>query len=230
MLLACTPVDSTREFNDPFEAQNRAMHEANRELDRLFVRPSSRAYGSAIPKPVQQGLSNFSDNFETPGIMVNNLLQGDIEHLVENSFRFVINSTFGIGGLMDPAQAIGLQGNDADFGQTLHVWGIREGAYLELPVIGPSTERDAFGMVVDTALNPLSYLLPSPEKYAGTATKLASRIGDRDRYSDTVDSILYGSADSYAQARLLYLQNRRFELGQEVESDTFDPYEDPYAP
>jgi len=226
----CTADPGTGAFNDPYEAQNRATHDANSEVDSLVLRPTSKAYGAGIPKPVQQGISNFSDNFETPGVMVNNLLQGDVEHLVENTFRFVINSTIGFAGVLDTAEAFGLHGKSTDFGETLHVWGVKEGAYLELPLYGPSTERDAAGLVVDLVLNPLGFVLPKPEKYLGTITKLASKVGDRGRYSDTVDSILYDSADSYAQSRLLYLQNRRFELGQEALSDTFDPYEDPYGP
>lgn len=228
-MAACTRDPGTAAFNDPFEAQNRAVHDVNAEVDRLLLRPTSQVYESGLPKPVQQGISNFSDNFETPGMMVNNLLQGDVEHLVENTFRFVINTTIGIGGVMDAADAIGMGRTSTDFGETLHVWGVQEGAYLELPFYGPSTERDAAGLLVDLVLDPLGFVLPKPEKYLGTITKLASKVGDRGRYSDTVDSILYESADSYAQARILYLQNRRFELGQEVPSDTFDPYEDPYA-
>jgi phospholipid-binding lipoprotein MlaA len=208
---------------------NRRVHQSNIGLDRNVVGPTAKAYGNVVPEPVQKGLENFSDNFGTPGLMVNNLLQGDVEHLVEHTFRFVINTTFGIGGLLDPAQAIGLAGKDTDFGETLHVWGIKEGAYLELPFLGPSTERDAAGLIVDTALNPLGYVLPAPEKYAGTVAKIATRVGDRNRYGELVDSILYDSADSYAQSRLLYLQNRRFELGDTSQDENFDPYEDPYA-
>lgn len=226
----CASDPGSGAFNDPYEAQNRAVHATNLEVDRLLLRPTSKAYGAGIPKPVQQGISNFADNFATPGVMVNDLLQGDVNHLVENTFRFVINSTIGFAGVFDTADAFGLHGKSTDFGETLHVWGVREGAYLELPFYGPSTERDATGLVVDLVLDPLGFVLPSPEKHLGTLTKLASKVGDRGRYSETVDSILYESADGYAQARILYLQNRRFELGQETASDTIDPYEDPYGP
>ena len=114
--------------------------------------------------------------------------------------------------------------------ETLYVWGAAEGPYVELPVVGPATRRDAVGRVVDMFTNPLTYSLPSPEKYYSTGAKLASRLGDRGRYSETVDSILYESADSYSQARLIYLQNRRFELGSSVGGDAADPYsDDPYS-
>ena len=228
LLSGCAKAPAGAQFNDPFEQQNRAVHAANLKLDQAVVRPSSKVY-SVIPAPVQQGISNFGDNFATPGMMVNALLQGDMEHLVEHTFRFAINTTFGIGGLLDAADAIGLHGKDTDFGQTLHVWGVGEGPYVELPFYGPSTVRDTTGLIVYFALNPLGNVVPKSVNTAGTVAKIASKIGDRGRYSDTVDSILYESADSYAQARILYLQNRRFELGEVAADDTFDPYEDPYA-
>jgi phospholipid-binding lipoprotein MlaA len=119
--------------------------------------------------------------------------------------------------------------NDTDFGETLHIWGVGEGAYLEVPFIGPSTERDLAGAVVDILIDPLNQL-PRKERLAATGAKVAGKIADRGRYSDLTDSVLYESADSYAQARLLYLQNRRFELGQTSDEGSFvDPYEDPYA-
>ncbi|MEY4306178.1 MAG: hypothetical protein RIT52_2353, partial [Pseudomonadota bacterium] len=129
----------------------------------------------------------------------------------------------------DLATAAGMPENDTDFGETLHVWGVGEGAYLEVPFMGPSTTRDLAGSVIDLAIDPLNHL--NRTQVLGVAgIKLASKIGDRGRYSELVDSILYESADSYAQARLLYLQNRRHQLGQtEDEADFVDPYEDPYA-
>ena len=123
------------------------------------------------------------------------------------------------------------------FGGTLAAWGAPEGAYLELPLLGPSTQRDAAGKVVDLFTNPLSYVLVAPERHAGTVARVFDRVGTRDRFGDTIDSVLYESADSYAQTRLIYLQSRRFELGDAASgayADPYaetvtDPYEDPYA-
>lgn len=227
-LAACTAADGTSEYNDPYEAQNRQVHALNLALDRAVVRPGATAYGTAVPPPVRRGVSNFAANLNLPGQIANNLLQGRVDPAIENTFRFVVNTTVGIGGLFDPATAIGIAGQPTDFGETLHVWGAPEGAYLELPLLGPSTERDLAGKVVDLALNPLNFVLESPEMEYALGVRVLSRFGDRYRYSDLVDSILYDSADSYAQARLLYLQNRRYELGSETEADAYDPYEDPY--
>lgn len=227
----CTQRPAPSGVNDPNEANNRQIHEFNRGLDRALLRPAANTYGGILPVPVQQGVSNFAANLDLPGDVVNNIAQGRIPNALENTLRFAINSVIGIGGLFDPAKTMGVAGKKTDFGETLHVWGAGEGNYVELPGLGPSTERDLVGIIVDVAANPVRLLLPSPESYASTVATIGSTLGDRNRYSDTVDSILYESADSYAQARLLYLQNRRFELGQTGGADDvfLDPYEDPYA-
>lgn len=225
---ACAAPPPPAATHDPYEPTNRVMHAVNRGIDRALVRPSSKVYGSIVPQPVKTGVANFATNLDLPGDMVNGMLQGNINGFGKNFFRFAINSTLGVGGLFDPAKSFGLTQEKTDFGQTLHVWGVGEGPYVELPGLGPSTVRDVVGTAVDIAANPVSLALPSPESYYATVAKVGSKLGDRDRYSDTIDSILYESADSYAQARLLYLQNRRFELGQTAAGGA-DDFIDPYA-
>lgn len=231
LLAACAPGAPSGVY-DPYEAQNRDIHAFNVGLDRALVRPAARAYDALLPAPVEQGISNFAHNLDQPGHILNNLLQGRPQYAAQNTLRFAVNSTFGIAGLFDVSSAIGLPAVETDFGETLHVWGMKEGAYTELPLLGPSTDRDTLGTIVDFALNPVSKILPAPEKYVATAAKVGSKLGDRHRFEGTVDSLLYESADSYAQVRLLYLQKRRFELGQtaaEADAEFVDPYEDPYA-
>jgi phospholipid-binding lipoprotein MlaA len=225
-LAACGPAQIPAGINDPHEAQNRATHDANRELDRVLLRPASRGYGSILPEPVRKGIGNFAANLDTPGDVLNNLLQLRLDDAAENTLRFVLNTTVGIGGLFDPATAIGIYGESTDFGETLHVWGAPEGAYVELPIAGPSTERDALGGVVDILLNPVRLAVPTAFSPGAIAADIASAFGTRYEYSDMIDSVLYESADSYAQARLFYLQNRRFELGGGVGDNYVDPYED----
>ncbi len=219
------PGEAPDGIHDPYEAENRNVHEFNRGLDRVLLRPSSQGYVGVVPEDVQLAVSNFGDNLSVPGDVVNQILQGRLDRAARNTFRFVINTTIGVAGLVDAANEFGLPADDTDFGETLHVWGAPEGAYTELPVLGPSTQRDAAGIVVDFFLNPLDYVIPSPEKYVGTAARIASKVGDRGNFSEIVDGILYESADSYAQARLIYLQNRRFELGIEDDETYIDPYE-----
>lgn len=234
LMSACAVATDPNGINDPYEVSNRNTHELNRSIDKALLGPASKGFGGAIPKPVTRGISNLADTLDLPGDIANNLLQLRLGDAAQNTLRLAVNLTMGVGGVFDASTALGLPGKPTDFGETLHVWGAAEGAYMELPFVGPSTERDAVGMVVDLALNPVRLALPKREAIAAMAIKLASRLGDRDRFSETVESILYDSADSYAQARLLYLQNRRFALkragGDDALDDDFiDPYEDPYA-
>lgn len=215
--------------DDPIENQNRDTHSLNVAVDRALIRPASNSYGSIVPSPVRTGVSNFASNLNLPGQVLNNLLQFRIENAGHNAFRFLVNTTFGFGGLLDVATEAGLENRGTDFGETLHVWGAPEGAYLELPLVGPSTERHAAGRVVDLLLNPLNFAVDGPLRSAGTGASVAARFGDRYQYSDLVDSVLYESEDSYAQARLLYLQNRRFKLSGGAQPDYIDPYEDVYG-
>ena len=237
VLGACAGAPGADGINDPYEATNRTVHDFNRGLDRAVVGPASKGYGRVVPEPVKRAVGNVARTLDLPGDIANNLLQLRLADAGQNTLRLTVNLIMGVGGIFDASTAIGLPGKPTDFGETLHVWGVGEGVYLELPFAGPSTARDATGTVVDIVLNPVRLALPEREAIAATTMKLFSRLGDRDRFSETVESILYDSADSYAQARLLYLQNRRFELGKAggataegAEDDGFiDPYEDPYA-
>lgn len=238
LLVACGPAPVAEGINDPDETLNRGTHEFNLALDRAIVGPGARGYGAVVPEPLKRGVANVSNTLGLPGAIANNVLQLRLDKAGQNTLRLATNLTFGLGGLLDVSTAMGLPEAKTDFGETLHVWGVPEGSYLVLPVLGPSTGRDAVGTVVDAVLDPLGAILPAREAEAATGLRVAARLGDRDRFSDTIESILYGSADSYAQQRLLYLQNRRFELGQggtaesaDAQSDAgfIDPYEDPYG-
>ena len=209
---------------DPYERQNRKVHAFNRGLDRAIVRPAAIGYSTILPDEIEDSVSHFAKNLGQPSVVVNSLLQGDFRGAGISTVRFLTNSVLGIGGLFDVATDFDVPQHDTDFGETLYVWGVGEGAYLELPVLGPSTQRNTAGKVVDLFTNPLSYTLDSPEAYYGTIAGVASGLGTRGRFSDTVDSILYESADSYAQARLIYLQNRRFELGDGEAATEIDPF------
>ncbi|MEE2946520.1 MAG: VacJ family lipoprotein [Pseudomonadota bacterium] len=231
---ACaTPRDSvsSAEIYDPNESANREVHEFNRKVDRVLFRPVSNGYGNYVHEDLRMLVSNFADHLSLPADIVNNLLQGDLKGAGGNSFRLVFNTVFGFGGIVDPADAVHVPRRETDFGETFHVWGVKEGAYVELPLLGPSTERDTVGTILDFTLDPVSVFLPRPEKYVGTAANFADLMGDRYDLRATIDSVLYESTDSYAQARILYLQNRRFALGVEVEEaeTDFDPFADPFA-
>lgn len=229
-------------ISDPFEAQNRRVHAFNKTLDARVIGPVAnrlRGDDDAAPRdpdapigPVQM-VRNAGRNLTLPVKVVNGLLQGRPADAGTNLTRFAVNTTVGLGGLFDPAaDSFGVTERDTDFGETLAVWGVPEGAYLELPVLGPSTQRDAVGMVVDLLIDPLYHVFDGRDAATVFALRVASKAGDRAQFGDTVDGILQGSADSYAQTRLIWLMNRRFDLGET--GDDYDPYDDdaiidPYA-
>ena len=229
-LAACSPAPPGVELWDPFEAENRARHDENLAVDRLLTGGEG---GGELPGPLRRGSQNFAANAGGPADTLNYVLQGRPGLAVETTFRFLLNSTLGLGGLFDFASALGLEGRRTDFGETLHVWGAPEGAYVVLPFLGPSTERDTLGMIVDFAIDPLNALSPARLRNravgARTGTRALARIGDRAEYSEMFEALIGRSADSYAQARLLYLQNRRFRLEGAARIDDFDPYEDLYG-
>ncbi len=228
-LSGCSRPQADSEFNDPYEAGNRKVHRFNLAIDRFFFgNNETKGILPTIPKPVAVGFSNFSHNVGMPSAIVNNLLQLKPGPALQDTLRLAVNTTVGIGGLFDPATAIGIPAEGADFGETLHTWGVGEGAYLEAPFLGPTTERDLAGTIVDIAIDPMNNLFPPREANYITFARLTAKVGDRQQFADTYESILYESADSYAQARLLFLQSRHYELG--IEEDVADPYEDPYAP
>jgi phospholipid-binding lipoprotein MlaA len=218
------------EFNDPYESTNRAVHEFNKTFDRALFRPVSQAYGTVVPGYGRQRLNNVQSHFSLPADTINAALQGRGENTVHNFFRFVVNTTIGVLGIFDPATSFGLEDRSTDFGETLFVWGSGEGAYLEVPFFGPYTQRDLLGEVVDVIINPLSFIsLSPPEAYVPSGTYVAEALDYRYEFADTVDGVLYESADSYAQMRLIYLENRRFRLGDTSQTAAIDPYEELYG-
>ncbi|TNC49825.1 VacJ family lipoprotein [Rubellimicrobium rubrum] len=231
LLAACSAAPPKGGINDPYEGLNRRVHALNKAVDQAVLRPLGRT-ASGAPDGSLQPVVNFSNNAGLPGTVVNNLLQGNIDGAARNTLRFVVNTTVGVLGLADPAGAIGLREVETDFGATLAVWGVPEGAYLELPGFGPSTERDAAGRVVDFVIDPLDRLdgVAESVRELSFPAKVAEQVVERGQFGSTFDEILYDSADSYAQARLIYLQNRRYELGEAPsaadEDYYFNPYED----
>lgn len=237
LLSACEAPGGPTGISDPYEQSNRRTHAFNLAVDQAIASPAADAYGSIIPEPVRDGLSNVSDTLSIPGSVLNDILQLSFGDAVHNTGRFLVNATIGLGGVFDPATGMGLEERDSDFGETLARWGVTEGNYLVLPVYGASTERDGLGIVVDWIIDPVGQLVSAPESYYTTALKGVEILDDRHRYDDLIDGVLYESADSYTQLRLTYLDNRRFELGQAASAASgeegggaanYDIYEDFY--
>lgn len=218
----------TADVQDKYEAENRQVHEMNVEFDRNIVRPVAEGADGVLPDEAEVAILNAAATWEAPGDAVNYILQVKPDKAVESGLRFAINATIGIGGIFDPATALGLPKHSTTLGDTLAVWGVPEGSYDELPLLGPSTDRDTVGRIGGGWLNPIGYVVTPTQGVVLLVLGGASMLVERGRYSDTVDSVLYESADSYAQTRLLYLQNRRFELGETAPAED-DGFIDPYA-
>ena len=194
---------------DPLESINRPIFEANLFLDRWILRPVTRVYIETVPAPGRRGVSNFLDNLRTPVILFNDLLQGEFSRAGATFGRFFINSFFGLAGLVDTADALGLPGHSEDFGQTLGSYGMGGKPYLMLPLFGPSNPRDAIGKVGDIVFDPLTYLTPDALSEVETGIKMVS---DRSKVIKETDSLESTSIDYYAAVRSFYYQNRDFEI------------------
>ncbi len=218
------PGEAPDGIHDPYETQNRKVHAFNRQVDKTFFGGGGAGYAGTVPPFAQDRVSTFADTVSLPQTVVNQILQGRLLRATGNTLRFTLNATIGFGGMFDVAAEWGLAPDETDFGETLKVWGVPEGAYIEVPLLGPSTERDTAGDVVDLFTDPLRYVVPRPERYVGTAARALDSIGERSKFKNTVDSVLYDSADSYSQLRLMYLQNRRYDLGEAAPGADFDPF------
>ena len=210
-------------ISDPFEASNRQAHEINKSIDKNIIRPMALVYGDITPIKLQSVANNMSMNFSLPRYSMNYILQGELMNASRSSMKFLVNSTLGVGGIYDFSSQLGLTSEKTDFGETMAKWGFREGPYLEILVLGPSNQRDGIGKVVDLVLDPVS-LIGVRAKSAATATSVAFGLSARSQFRESIDSILYESADSYAQSRLFFLQNRRYELGTNKTEHYIDPY------
>ncbi len=206
-LAACTTTGSrSSEARDPLEPINRVAHQFNEDLDRALLRPIARSYARVMPEPVQIGVSNVFFNAKYPVTMVNNALQGKFVPAFSDLGRITLNTTLGIGGLFDPATAVGLERYDEDFGQTLGAWGVPSGIYVVVPFLGPYTLRDGIGSIVDDFAEPRSYLEDDSTRYGLWA---GDKFDRRVRLLDA-DAVLDRTGDSYAFIRSAYLQRREF--------------------
>jgi phospholipid-binding lipoprotein MlaA len=209
---ATTPGTDRLAEKDPLHGFNRAMWGVNRGLDKAIARPVTKVYQAVTPKPVRSGIANFFSNLTEPWSFINALLQGKPNRAGRALERFVVNSTVGIGGLMDVAGKHGKKQQPEDLGQTLAVWGVNGGPYLMLPLIGPTTFRDGTGSIVEIFADPVNICkrecgIP---KSARLGMSVASLISARSELMDSgADKLLDNSADSYATAHSAYLQRRR---------------------
>ncbi len=207
------PAVAADEINDPFEPVNRAVFTFNEGLDTLALKPAATGYRLFVPPEVRGGVDNALTNLKSPVVLANDMFQGNGERAFNTFMRFLINSTIGVLGVFDVADRWGYTVHDEDFGQTLAVWGMREGPYLMLPLLGPSNPRDAIGFVVDYFLDPFRYVyLNTDEEYLGTVQTGTRAVNAREQQLETIDEIKKSSLDYYAAVRSLYRQRRNSEI------------------
>lgn len=191
---------------DPLESFNRGVYQFNETLDRYVVKPVAQGYQFVLPQPVRTGVSNFFSNMNDITVMVNNLLQGKFLPALDDFSRIVINTSIGLLGLIDVASDAGIQKNNEDFGQTLGVWGLAEGPFIMLPLFGPSTGRDAVGLVGDFYTDVLRSTDPVHLRNQARILRLVNRRAELLDASKVLDA---AALDPYEFLRDAYLQRRR---------------------
>ncbi|WP_244272146.1 MlaA family lipoprotein [Halomonas aestuarii] len=205
-----------RHPDDPWEGFNRKVFAFNDVVDRYALKPAARGYRFITPDPVENGVGNFFSNLGEIRTALNSLLQGKGTNASVATGRFLINSTLGIGGLFDIATRMEITGREEDFGQTLGAWGVGEGAYLVLPLLGPSTVRDTAGLPADMYTYPTTYIEEDKVRVSLTALRVI------DARAGLLDQEALISGDRYSFIRDTWLQQRRFEVQDgEMGADPF---------
>jgi phospholipid-binding lipoprotein MlaA len=229
-LAACAPkppaddpdaVADYEQTNDPLEPTNRVFYAINNGLDTVILRPAAQAYRYVVPGAVRRGIHNVLTNIATPAQLANDMLQGKPRRAGDTAMRFVINSTAGVLGIFDVATRWGYPDHDSDFGMTLANWGVPEGPFLFLPVLGPSDPRDAVGFGVNIALDPFTWI-GGPNQTGLTAFNWSryglNAVDTRERVLDSLDQIKKTALDPYATFRSLYRQHRHAQI-EEMRND-----------
>ncbi|MEP6548894.1 MAG: VacJ family lipoprotein [Gammaproteobacteria bacterium] len=226
-LSACVtlPPNSPRSPQDPWESWNRGVYRVNDKLDHAVAKPLARTYVRVLPQPIRTGVRNFFDNLSTTTVMVNDALQGKFRASANDLGRFLLNSTLGLGGILDPATPAGLDKNNEDFGQTLGHWGVHPGPFIELPLMGPSDLRDGPARVVDAYTNPHAYIRNTGVKWGLYGMYL---VDTRARLL-SLDDTIQQAYDPYAFVRDAYLSRRAYLVSDgkiSADEQLVDPGED----
>jgi phospholipid-binding lipoprotein MlaA len=203
LLSACA---TGRDPRDPLEPLNRGVYQFNDALDKAVLKPVAQAYRAVLPQFIRSSVSNFFSNINDVVVALNNLLQGKFTAAYADFGRVAINSTLGLGGLFDIASEAGVEKHDEDFGQTLGRWGVGDGPFVMLPLLGPSTGRDAVGLLVDSRADLVTYVDPSHNRNQLWGTRIVNR---RSELLDASTVLETAALDPYEFLRDAYLQRRR---------------------
>lgn len=193
-------------INDPFEDVNRAVFAVNKGVDQIVLTPAAEAYRFVVPVWGRDRVDDFLSNLKEPVNFFNAVLQGNPDKASNSAGRFLTNSIVGLGGFMDIVTEAGIESYPEDFGRTLGYWGIDTGNYIVLPIIGPSSTRDAPGRAVDVLMDPLTYTVEGNVLLAKNA---ANMVNTRESLLDFTENLEKTSLDEYASIRSIYLQKRQ---------------------
>lgn len=208
------------DVNDPLEPMNRVIFQFNEFIQGLILRPLAEFYTLMLPDEGQEAVGNFLDNLRSPVVLANDLLQGEMERAWITTKRLAINSTAGIGGLMDVADKWGIKPHSEDLGQTFAVWGIPDGFYLVLPIFGPSNPRDAVGTFLDSYLDPVSHWLDNTHRDEwSTARTVVGGVDEFAGVMDDLQKLKETSIDYYAALRSISRQKRKADISNGAPSD-----------
>jgi phospholipid-binding lipoprotein MlaA len=213
-LAAAKPADADDDVNDPLESVNRAIFSFNEVVQDAVLRPVGHAYNDNVPANMRLGIGNFLTNLSSPISFVNSILQGDINEAMHLLVRMFVNTTIGIGGIVDVVSEVDGEPREEDFGQTLGVWGVGEGFYLVLPIFGPSNPRDVVGkFLVDPYFNPFGlWVSNSNRDEVDISETVVDGVNEYAGVVDELDQIKKTSVDYYAAIRSLYRQKRKSEI------------------
>lgn len=192
---------------DPWEPMNRGLYQVHEAVDRVILKPVVTVYKAVTPQPVRTGVSNFFNNIDDAFSAVNGVLQGKPQKAGDDFGRVLTNTMFGFGGFIDVASEAGIERGNEDFGQTLAVWGVAQGPYLFIPLLGPSTVRDASGTAVRIYLGPVGDIHDVGWR---NAVYIANVIDARYQAGDALDVVTTAALDRYSFIRNAYLQRRRY--------------------
>jgi len=212
LLAGCAAVPAA-DPRDPFEGFNRRVDSVNRGVDQAALKPAAKAYERALPGLVRAGVSNFFANLGVPWSAVNSLAQLKVADAAQNTMRFAVNTLLGLGGVLDIATDAGIEHHKEDFGTTLARWGVPSGPYVVLPLLGPSTLRDAVALPVDLLGDPLRPVSPSADRNLLAGTRA---VDGRARLLP-LDPVMDSAMDRYSFMRDAYLQHRGVLTGDDVE-------------
>ena len=225
-LLISFNTQNAKAANECFEGVSRSIFKFNMAFDRTVLKPIAKGYNK-LPDPIKIGTSNFTSNIAVLLSIPNSLLQGNIKQIGHATGSFLVNSTVGVLGILNPAEKMGLKPHKEDVGQTLGAYGVGPGCYFVLPVLGPSTARDSFGLLADTFVDPFAHVTIRENEILGVSgndidyfsVKGVTAVDFRADNNQNFESLEKNSIDLYSSLKSVYLQDRENKIRNSIEDE-----------